>query len=230
MSLKNKVILLVDDDKDFRTLSTKVLEGSGYSTLEAENVREGMHIALSSAPHLIILDLNMPGEDGFVFLEERLRNPGLKAIPVLVFSASKERSDVHRAMATGAANYIVKPLRSVLLLQKIRQIFAEADAVGISHVFKAKTKIMASVPAHIVKINEKEAIIGSAVKFRTQDPLRIESPLLNSLQCPGVVFKTVDQAPLNPGETGYNTKMKIIGLTDVQTENIRRYIRFWKNE
>lgn len=71
--------------------------------------REGRFAELGR-PKLVVLDLNMPGMDGFDFLMEKRKNPALASIPAVVFSNSRSPKEVLRSYQLGASSYIVKPM------------------------------------------------------------------------------------------------------------------------
>src|SRR5271154_2065315 len=119
--LKGKKILLIDDAPDARVFARRILAGDGADVEEASTIDEGLAIVARSAPHLIITDLMLPEKTGFDLLAERANNPTLAAIPTLVLSSSNDPKSVVRAISSGAVDYVLKPLKANLLLQKARK-------------------------------------------------------------------------------------------------------------
>lgn len=106
-----KQVLLIEDEADIRHFASRVLNLEGYDVLEAADAEEGLRL-LRQNPELslVLLDLRLPGQDGWVILEEIRSTRELSSIPVVVFSASAAERQRNRALEMGAAGYLVKPL------------------------------------------------------------------------------------------------------------------------
>jgi CheY-like chemotaxis protein len=115
-----KKILIVDDDPIILRLLSHFLGKSGYAVTSAADGREGLAAAFAEKPDLILLDVMMPGMDGFRFLELLRHEEGLGRIPVLMISSMNEEDRVVQALEAGARDYIVKPFSSRIVLAKIR--------------------------------------------------------------------------------------------------------------
>lgn len=96
-----------------------MLELEGYHVLQAEDGEEGMSLLRESRVALVLLDLRLPGLDGWAVLEQIRSNPELSTIPVIVFTASAGVSQQERALSLGAANYLVKPLSAARLRKAV---------------------------------------------------------------------------------------------------------------
>jgi signal transduction histidine kinase/DNA-binding response OmpR family regulator len=104
---KRPKILVVDDDKDIRNVITEILDQSGYEVFTAGSGQQGLDLASQIVPDLIILDLMMPGMDGWTVLTKLQHKPALADIPVIILSAA---SGLEMAMSLGAAAVIFKPV------------------------------------------------------------------------------------------------------------------------
>ena len=103
-------ILIADDKATGRELARTVLERLGYEVFEANDGIEALNTAHRVHPDLIILDLHMPGLDGFGVLKE-LRGEGrFTSIPVLALTASAMDTDRRRALSAGFTGYLAKPV------------------------------------------------------------------------------------------------------------------------
>jgi CheY-like chemotaxis protein len=118
-------ILIVDDDPIILRLLTHFLGKSGYSVTFAADGREGLAAAFAEKPDLILLDVMMPGMDGFRFLELLRHGEGLGRIPVLMISSMIEEDKVIQALEAGARDYILKPFSSRIVLAKIHGILRD---------------------------------------------------------------------------------------------------------
>lgn len=114
---RQEVVLLVEDDPSLRLAMTKALRASGYRVEAAAAGKEGLEMALSLRPDLILLDVMLPGMNGFEVCE-RLRdeNPD---VPILMVTAKGEEHDKVRGLSTGADDYIVKPFGMAELCARI---------------------------------------------------------------------------------------------------------------
>jgi two-component system cell cycle response regulator DivK len=117
-----KKILVADDRATSRELVRTVLENAGYEVFEAGNGLEALRHAREFRPDLIILDLHMPGLDGFGVIEELRRDEDLAATPVMALTASAMQGDRERALSIGFTGYISKPIRLRTLRSEVERL------------------------------------------------------------------------------------------------------------
>lgn len=103
-----KKILIVEDDKFLRDVIAKKLVKEGYIIIEAMNGEEGLLKIKEDKPDLILLDLILPGMDGFEFLELIKKNQESSQIPVVILSNLGQRDEIKRGFELGAIDYLVK--------------------------------------------------------------------------------------------------------------------------
>lgn len=113
-------VLVVEDDLDIREVMRMVLEASGYQVFEAGDGAEALAVARAHRPGIILLDLMMPGMDGFQFRELQLQDPEIAAIPVVIVSGGG--AVPQKAAELGAAGYLVKPTDVQSLLSVMRDL------------------------------------------------------------------------------------------------------------
>ena len=113
-------VLLIEDDFLLRELVTLVLGGEGYMVATASNGTDAFQrLRHYERPNLILLDLMMPGMDGWRFREEQQQDPNLAGIPIIVISAL---ADIEQNASTlGAADYLQKPVERARLLDAVRR-------------------------------------------------------------------------------------------------------------
>jgi DNA-binding response OmpR family regulator len=99
-------VLVVDDDDDVRAMVAKLLVRAGMTTIEAVNGSEGLRLFFDHRPDLVVLDVSMPGMDGFAVLE-RIRD--LSDVPVLLLTARGVEMEKVRGLKSGADDYVTKP-------------------------------------------------------------------------------------------------------------------------
>jgi two-component system KDP operon response regulator KdpE len=125
-----KKILIVDDDPQLLLGLTPRLKANGYGIVTAADAIAALGVARKETPDLILLDLGLPGGDGFLVLE-RLRNMSeLSTIPVIVLSARDPTDNKKRALNGGAVAYFQKPPDNHELLTAIRQALGETVALS----------------------------------------------------------------------------------------------------
>jgi CheY-like chemotaxis protein len=119
-----KKILLVDDEEDVVTTAKIRLEAGGYEV--GTSMGEAtMEDARQFKPDVIILDIIMPGMDGFAVLRELKRDPELANIPVIIFSAKPKSAMIELFGPEGIAGYVSKPYDPKELIEQIRSIVGE---------------------------------------------------------------------------------------------------------
>ncbi len=119
-----KTILIADDKETGRELVRTVLENSGYTVIEASDGIEALRCAHESHPDLIILDLHMPGLDGFGVMRQLRSEAEFVSTPVMALTASAMHGDRERAIAAGFTGYITKPIRLGSLRSEIERMLA----------------------------------------------------------------------------------------------------------
>jgi twitching motility two-component system response regulator PilH len=114
-----KKILIVDDSPTERFFLTQILAGGGFDILTAENGEEGISRAKQLQPDLILMDVVMPGTNGFKAARTLARDVATKDIPVILCTTKNQTSDKAWGMRQGALDYLTKPVDGPLLLAKI---------------------------------------------------------------------------------------------------------------
>jgi CheY-like chemotaxis protein len=106
----NARILLIEDNAQNRYLAQFLLEQRGHEVLQAETGPEGLEMAAKLRPDLILLDIQLPGMDGYAVARELKRDPRLKAIPIVAVTSYAMVGDRETCLAAGAEGYIEKPI------------------------------------------------------------------------------------------------------------------------
>jgi len=103
-----KKILIVEDDKFLRELIAQKLIKEGYNIVEAVDGEKGIKSVKEEKPDLILLDLILPGIDGFEVLAKIKEDPVLSQIPVIILSNLGQKDDIERGLKIGAVDYLIK--------------------------------------------------------------------------------------------------------------------------
>jgi CheY-like chemotaxis protein len=113
-------VLVVDDDADIRKMLAEILELEGYEAIPAANGREALgRLRAGARPTVILLDLMMPGMNGWQFRSEQVKDPDLASIPVVVLTGDGQAD--RKATDVGAVGYLCKPLDVEALLGLIER-------------------------------------------------------------------------------------------------------------
>ena len=113
-------ILIIEDERELAGIVSLYLSRDGFETRCAESAEEGMLIAGEWKPELVVLDINLPGMDGFEFLQKFRRS---SAAPVLIISARNSDEDHLTGLGGGADEYITKPFSPRVLVARVRAVF-----------------------------------------------------------------------------------------------------------
>lgn len=223
-SLKGKEILIVDDAADARLLARKILEVDGATVTEAESAEEGLATTKTLVPHLILIDLDMPGKNGFDFLEARSADPLFRGIPTLVLSGLKDKGSVQRAVSLGADDYILKPFRATLVLQKVRKVLRLGSFQTRKVVPGAGAIAVFSIPTEIARMNETGCVVECPVKFGPDEGVMIQSDLLKELGLGEAKMRTrkMKGQYLEAGQ--YSTEINFVALERDVANRIRAKI------
>jgi CheY-like chemotaxis protein len=101
-------ILVVEDDKFLRELMSQKLVNEGYEIVQAFDGEEGIKMAKKEMPDLILLDLILPGVDGFGALTEIKNDPETSKIPIIILSNLGQKEDIERGLSLGAVDFLIK--------------------------------------------------------------------------------------------------------------------------
>jgi two-component system cell cycle response regulator DivK len=117
----SKLILVVEDQEDNRRIFRDLLTSNGYEVIEAVNGIEGVSLAENHRPDLILMDIQLPGIDGYEATRQIKANHDLKNIPIIVVTSYALSGDDLKAFDAGCDAYVAKPFSPRELLTKIRE-------------------------------------------------------------------------------------------------------------
>lgn len=114
-------ILLIEDNPQNRYLATFLLEKRGHLVVEAETGAEGLQLALTEAPDLILLDIQLPGMDGHAVARALKSDPHLQSIPIVAVTSYAMVGDREKCFAAGAEGYIEKPINPESFVSEVER-------------------------------------------------------------------------------------------------------------
>jgi len=113
--------IVIDDSKAMRKILRKFLEGLDFSVLEAGNGREALEVldSADSVPELALIDWNMPEMNGLEFVVEARKRPEWRNMTLVMVTTESEHSQIVRALASGAHEYVIKPFTKDGMIDKL---------------------------------------------------------------------------------------------------------------
>jgi len=131
-------VLVVDDEAPIRLLCRVNLEAEGMEVLEAGDGPSGLDAARREQPDVVLLDVMMPGLDGWRVAEELLEDPETSRIPIVFLTARAELRDRARGLDLGGLDYVTKPFNPVELATLIREVIARVEGGEREELRRAK--------------------------------------------------------------------------------------------
>jgi diguanylate cyclase (GGDEF)-like protein len=138
-------VLVADDDPDIRTLVVLLLEAQGHTVLAAGSGQEALDLAIAQQPDIAVLDVMMPGLDGYDVTRELRADARLSEIPVLLLTALSNGDDVARGFEAGADDYLRKPFLSEELEARVQALLIRRKLMG-RLVEQARTDSLTGLP------------------------------------------------------------------------------------
>jgi twitching motility two-component system response regulator PilH len=115
-------ILIVDDSPTERYYLTDILTRNGFTVASADSGEQALEKIKADKPQLILMDVVMPGANGFQITRAIARDPNLQDVPVIICSSKNQETDRIWGMRQGARDYLVKPVAAADLLAKIKAL------------------------------------------------------------------------------------------------------------
>jgi len=123
-------ILVIEDNEENLYLVTFILEKHGYQVHAARDGQEGVARAAVLIPDLILLDIQLPGMDGYAVARHLRENSSLSAVPIIAVTSYAMTGDREKALAAGCSGYIEKPINPDTFLQQVEHHLRETTARG----------------------------------------------------------------------------------------------------
>ena len=150
MISESATILIVEDEQDIRELLAYNLEKEGYATVQAADGKEGLELARSRKPDLILLDLMLPKMDGLAVCRELERDSGTVRIPIIMLTAKGTEYDKVLGLDAGADDYIAKPFGMMELIARVKALLRRAEVVDTDRDYTIG-QLFVSPSKHVVR-------------------------------------------------------------------------------
>jgi DNA-binding response OmpR family regulator len=123
-------VLVTDDEPTTRMLVKLLLEREQFDVVEATCGEEGIEVAVRERPDVVLMDLNMPGIDGFEAIRRLRRQMVFSTLPIIVLTAEEGPDVQRRVLELGADDYIVKPFQPADLVARVQAVFRRVAAAA----------------------------------------------------------------------------------------------------
>lgn len=162
-------VLIVDDDELIRLHLRSSLSSEGLSINEASNASQALHLAADRHFDIILMDVRMPGLDGFSACEELKKLPGHSSTPVVMLTGMDDQESVRRASEVGAVDYMNKPLNTSVLAKRIRHIVqAQRNSLELDKQRASQDALLQVIPDGILHFDAEGILLAS--KFPDNAP------------------------------------------------------------
>ena len=121
-------ILIIEDTENNRVLLARRLKPKGHEVVTAEDAEKGLPLASTERPNLILMDVGLPGIDGWEATRRLKADPATRQVPVIALTAHAMEGDRERALAAGCDDYEIKPIDFNRLFEKIDRLLASRPA------------------------------------------------------------------------------------------------------
>ena len=206
-NLTDAKILIVEDEPQINRLIELVLISGGYYKLKkAYDGPEALEIINSDKPDLVLLDVMLPGLDGFSLCKKIKTNPDYKSIQVIMLTARKMEEDILEGFESGAIDYISKPFSNKILLARVK---AHLEICGINSSNKTYKNIILDNSKKTVKIDNRQIDL-------TNFEFKILDTFMSNV---GIVFSRAKLLQNLRGDGSFEISERAV---DVQIVNLRR--------
>ena len=122
MNATARSVLVVEDDPDHRAIDCTILKHAGYRILEAADGHAALEIAEAHGPDLVLLDVGLPGMDGWEVMQSLKQHPDTAAIPIVMLTAHVLPQHRVRAKAAGCSAFLAKPIEPVHVVEAVQEL------------------------------------------------------------------------------------------------------------
>lgn len=234
MSLKGKEILVIDDDTQYQFFIKNILANIGLTVVQAISYDDAIEKLNESVPHLVITDIKLNNDKSGIDIQRYLKDHHkFRKVPVFVISADANRETIFQSLALGASEYILKPVISKMLIQKIRRIFMDYKSPEVQFLnadgkykeefqvaFENDFDVEMETDINLRAINELSCILQGPVKFAKGTVIEFENDLINKMGGEGLGYRSIENSRTT-GAGSFSTRFSLIGIEERTAQKIR---------
>lgn len=124
------IVLIVDDSPTLMDAHKRMLENHHHTVITASDGEEGINVAISQRPDLILMDVVMPRMNGFQATRKLSRDPQTSHIPIIMVTSKDQETDILWGKRQGAKDYLIKPIAEPALISTVKRLLGEAALVS----------------------------------------------------------------------------------------------------
>jgi DNA-binding response OmpR family regulator len=158
-------VLVVEDEQDILNLLRFNLQNSGFEVITSADGREALELARKYEPDLILLDIMIPGLDGFEVCRELRSDPKTRGVPVIMLTARGEEVDRIVGLELGADDYVVKPFSPRELALRVKAVLRRGEAGEAGGKSWQRDRMKVDFERHIVEVNGRDVAL-TATEFK----------------------------------------------------------------
>jgi CheY-like chemotaxis protein len=216
-------ILLVDDDADFRVLTTRILHAQGYEVVEAESIKIALQKISKKTPNLIILDLQLAGETGADFLKAKKSVKELLGVPIIVCSGHAHKDNILQIKQLGANDFLGKPIKQTALIQKIRKFLSKSTNLNFRFKNDDLQTVQISFTAKLDKLSSSVCTIRSPHKFKKFTRVNLNADYLTKSGIQSNSFETTGDSYFVQGGV-FETNFMILGANNEDEKKLQELV------
>jgi CheY-like chemotaxis protein len=234
MSIKGKEILVIDDDSQYQFFIKNILSNLGVNVVQATSYADAVEKLNESIPHLVLTDIKLNDDKSGIDLQRYLKDQAkFKKVPVFVISADANRQTIFQSLALGAAEYMIKPIVSKILIQKIRRIFMDYESPEVDLLnqegnykeefqisFENNFEVEIETDINLRAINELSCILQGPIKFPKGTVVKFENDLIKQIGGEALGYRSIENSrTIEAGSFG--TRFSLIGIDEKTAQKIR---------
>ncbi len=227
--LRPQRVLVVDDEPAILRLVTHLLRKSGYEVASAATAREALGFLRRFEFDCVVTDAIMPDLTGFDFVKLVREDPKLTVLPILMLTRNRTLQDVKKAVDLGVCEYILKPVDTQILLEKLEYCMAKAERPG-GRFFEltlngGHTDGMIQLRCQVRSIGETAIVLETESRIQDREVVRLDLPLFREIGIDPPHMRRIASIAEEraEGKTLYQDRYSFVGLS----ENDLKKIRLW---
>tara|TARA_Y100000590_G_scaffold157696_1_gene181167 strand:- start:611 stop:1306 length:696 start_codon:yes stop_codon:yes gene_type:complete len=222
---QKSTILIIEDDARNREQLRKAL--SKYSCHFISDYNDGFEQAKAISPDLIILDLELPLRNGFIFLEKRASDVVLSKIPVIVSVDHKDEIRQLRGTVLGAVSFLKKPYEKQVVAAQVSKFLKEPSFKCFKFSESQNREVTVKTTGWVKLLSEAAFVLESPVKIKMETPVTVDCPVFKELEISDVFMKTTHRPPYQVSTGVFSDEVVFVGMDEENALKIKRLIRHW---
>ena len=171
---------------------------------------------------MVFSDINLIGETGWDFLEQKSKFLELKNIPVVMLTSNADKKHIAKSMGLGAQDYMIKPLNAKAIIQKIKKVLKDFTIPPFIYKDDAPKFLRAKIQATLVEINEVTCVVHAPLKIPKGELIKIDSDFLEFLGADVCDLKIIAESKSTETVGHYKNEFTFVGMDDKISKNIRK--------